>query len=84
MQRFILSCGEVIHALTKMSAYLLHTDHMSDRQLYERPWKDTLREEAAIRPPGSGWTCHLDMVSSGSDEDNDNCLRHYSSEEQRH
>jgi hypothetical protein len=74
---------EVIHALARQCTYLLHTDHLSDRELYEDLWSDTLREETVAMPPGSGWECHIDLVSSGSDEDNQICLRYYDSEEQR-
>ena len=74
---------EVINALADRETFLSHTDHMSDRQLYEHLWADTLREETTIMPPGSGWTCHLDLVSSGSEDDIQNCLRYYDTEDDR-
>lgn len=74
---------EVIEALAKRDTLLHHTDHLSDRQLYEHLWGDSLREETTIMPAGSGWTCHLDLISSGSEEDNQISLRYYDDEEHR-
>ncbi|BBO35008.1 hypothetical protein [Lacipirellula parvula] len=74
---------EVIHALSGMQVYLSQTDHWSDRELYEELWHDTLREYAREFPPDSGWRCHIDFLSSGSDEDNLLYLKHYADEEYR-
>jgi hypothetical protein len=74
---------EVINALACQDAFLYHTDHLSDRQLYEELWTDTLREETTIMPPGSGWRCHIDLIGSGSEEDIEIGLRYYDSEEER-
>jgi hypothetical protein len=49
---------EVIRALAGMNCYLSQTDHWSDRELYERLWRDTLREFTMDLPRGSGWNCH--------------------------
>ncbi len=74
---------EVIHALAKMNTFLYATDHMSDRELYEQLWNESLREESPSFPPGSGWNHHIDAVSSGSDDENDAYLRYYADEETR-
>lgn len=74
---------EVVRKLAELDVYLSCTNHLSDRQLYEHLWSDSLREPVMILPPGSGWRCHLDMIGSGSDEDIDLMLRYYSSEESR-
>jgi len=34
-------------------------------------------------PPGSGWNCHIDFLSSGSDEDNFLYLKYYADEDYR-
>lgn len=74
---------EVINALASREVFLSRTDHMSDRQLYEHLWTDTLREEGHMMPPGSGWVCDLDMLGSCSEEDLQNNLRYYDDEETR-
>lgn len=74
---------EIINALAAMEIELNHTDHLSDRQLYEHLWSDTFRDEDPYFPPGSGWMQAYDLIGSGSDEDIDICLRYYDSEEQR-
>jgi hypothetical protein len=74
---------EVIHALAGMNVHLSQTNHWSDRELYEHLWRDTLREFTMDLPPGSGWNCHIDFLSSGSDEDNFLYLKYYADEEYR-
>ena len=72
---------EVIHALASMNVFLSQTDHWSDRKLYDAIWHDTLREITMDLPPDSGWTHHIDFLSSGSDEDNELYLKYYADEE---
>ncbi len=74
---------EVIHALARINVYLSTTDHWSDRELYEQLWRDALREFTMDFPPGSDWNCHIDFLSSGSDEDNQLYLKYYADEEYR-
>ena len=54
---------EVINAMALMGHYLIHTDHLSDRQLYEYLWSDILREPASICPDTSTVSCHIDAGS---------------------
>jgi hypothetical protein len=74
---------EVIHALAGMNVFLSQTDHWSDRELYKHMWHETLREITMDLPPSSGWTHHIDFLSSGSDEDNELHLKYYADEEWR-
>lgn len=74
---------EVVAALAARSAYLYHTDHLSDRALYELLYHELLREEGPILPPGSGWNQHLDVLGGCSEEDIEIGLRYYDSEETR-
>jgi hypothetical protein len=46
-------------------------------------WHETLREITMDLPPDSGWTHHIDFLSSGSDEDNFLYLKFYADEEYR-
>jgi hypothetical protein len=74
---------EVIHALARMNVFLTQTDHWSDRELYERLWGETLHEVTMDLPLDSGWTHHIDFLSSGSDEDNELYLKYYADEDYR-
>lgn len=74
---------EVIHALAGMDVFLSRTDHWNDRELYEQLWHDALREIVVDLPPGSGWTHHIDFLSTGSNEDNQLYLKYYADEEWR-
>ena len=73
----------VIHALARFRTFLESTNHLSDRKLYTHLWQDSLRESTPCLPAGSGWNCHLDLIGSGSDEDNDLYLRYYADAETR-
>jgi hypothetical protein len=74
---------DVIHALARLSTFLGSMNHLCDRELYTHLWQESLRECTPCLPPGSGWNCHLDLVGSGSDDDNDLYLRYYADEETR-
>ncbi len=74
---------EVINALALMGAYLEHTDHLSDRELYTLLWGDVLLEEMVIQSPIVTLTCHIDLIGSGSEEDNNIYLKYYADEDDR-
>lgn len=74
---------EVIHGLAARDTFLYHTDHLSDRALYEDLWHDLLREPGPVMPPGSGWIQHLDILGGCSEEDMQIGLRYYDNEETR-
>jgi hypothetical protein len=74
---------QVIRALARLDTFITSTNHLGDRELYERLWKDSLREETANLPPGSGWNFTIDLVGSGSDEHNAMYLRYYADEKTR-
>ena len=74
---------EVINKLAELRAFLYHTDHLSDRELYALLWDDLLREETVIMPPDSDSACHLDVIGGGSAEDIEIGLKYYDDEEDR-
>jgi len=65
--------------------YVTSTNHLSDRELYERLYSDVLKEEMPEMPElpagGGGWC--FDMIGSGSEEDTALWLRYYADEETR-
>lgn len=82
-QRISDKLWEVVHALAGMNCYLSQTDHWSDRELYEHLWSETLHEFTPDFPPNSGWTHHIDFLSTGSEEDNLLYLKYYADDEYR-
>lgn len=74
---------EVISALALIGAYLEHTDHLSNRELYALLWGDVLREEMVFQSGGMNLACHIDLIGSGSEEDNTIYLKYYANEDDR-
>lgn len=75
--------SEVIQGLALFGAYLHHTDHLSERELYAHLWHDFLREPAVLQPDNPDFAYHLDVIGSGSEEDNDIYLKYYADEKER-
>jgi hypothetical protein len=74
---------EIIERMASMGAYLLHTNHLSDRELYDYLYCDGLREEAVLFPENPSYAYIIDLTGSGSDEDNQTYLKYYADEEHR-
>jgi hypothetical protein len=74
---------ELLHNLACRGFYVLHTDHLSDRALYEVLWKKGLREEAIL--PGRSRTggYFYDTIGSYGPEDMAVFHRSYESEDSR-
>ncbi len=71
---------QVIDALASMRVFITSTDHLSDRELYDRLWRHSLREEQPLVP---GSTDHVDLVSTGSEDDIHAWMRYYADEDTR-
>lgn len=71
---------EMIHAMAARRFYLLHTNHLSDVQLYEYLAGEWLDEETSDMPPEAGWNCHVDMSENSGPED---WLRYYADDVER-
>ncbi|MDO9268347.1 MAG: hypothetical protein Q7T96_04460 [Methylobacter sp.] len=74
---------ELIRSLAMLRTFLYNTDHLSDRELYQELWHELLREETPDMPINDNSACHIDLVSSGSEQDNELYLRYYADEEER-
>lgn len=74
---------ELLHNLALRGFYLLHTDHLGDRELYAALWHHGLREPAHLpgRNPRGGW--FHDFLGSWGEEDMQIWLRYYASDEER-
>jgi len=74
---------ELIDRMASLGAYLIHTDHLSDRALYEYLYHDGLREEAVLFPENPSYAYMIDLTGSGSEEDNKIYLKYYGDEQYR-
>ena len=78
-----LKLHELIQKLASLGAYLQHTNHLSDRELYDYLYNDGLREEAVLFPENPSYAYIIDLTGNGSEEDNQLYLKHYADEEHR-
>jgi hypothetical protein len=74
---------EVIRAMALLGHYLHSTDHLSDRQLYEKLRTETLPEPTSILPTNPNFACHIDLLGGWSTEDTQIYLKYYADEEER-
>lgn len=74
---------QLIRKLSELRLFIDHTDHLSDRELYEWLYHGALSEETLDVPADADSACHLDAVDAGSHEDNQNWLRYYADEGER-
>jgi hypothetical protein len=75
--RLQIELREVIDRMASLGAYLLHTSHLSDRELYEYLYNEGLREEAVLFPENPSYAYMIDLTGSGSEQDNQTYLRYY-------
>ncbi len=68
---------EVIHKLALLRVFIEETDHLSDRELYTHLWTDSLREETKALPLAANSAYNIQMLGSGSEEDNRLYLKYY-------
>ena len=74
---------EFVSALADLRVYLHHTDHLSDRELYDRLWEESLTNETIIVPDAPNCASFIDMCGSGSEEDIRLYLSYYAGECER-
>ena len=74
---------DIIARMGSLGAYLIHTNHLSDRALYEYLYQEGLREEAVLFPENPSYAYMIDLTGSGSEEDNQTFLKYYADEKYR-
>ena len=74
---------EIIDRMASVGAYVLHTNHLSDRDLYEYLYNDALREETVLFPENPSYAYMIDLTGSGGEDDNATYLKYYADEEYR-
>jgi hypothetical protein len=74
---------EMIDRMATVGAYLLHTNHLSDRDLYEYLYHEALREETVLFPENPSYAYMIDLTGSGSEDDNQTYLKYYADEQYR-
>ncbi len=74
---------EVIQKLALLHVFIEQTDHLSDRELYTHLWTDSLREETKAMPLAANSAYHIQLLSGGSNEDNQLYLKYYADDDWR-
>jgi hypothetical protein len=74
---------EVIDGLAEMRVFLEDTNHLSDRELYALLWNEVLRESVKDMSFGEGSAWHLQLLGTGSEEDNYLYMKYYADEDYR-
>ena len=74
---------ELLHNLALRSFYVLHTDHLSDRELYNELWSHGLREPASLAPRDQRGAFFHDFLGSWGEDDTDLWLRFYATDPER-
>src|SRR5688572_10363962 len=78
--------AEIVDAMSRRNVFLEHTDHLSDRALYEHLYRETLHEAKKDIAPGDGAFSSIDLSSAGTDDDkddNETFLRFYADDATR-
>jgi hypothetical protein len=74
---------EIINALARRNVFLSHTDHLSDRELYEHLVTETLHEATKDVPYDPHAFMDYDMLGGCSDEDIRLLVTYYADDEER-
>jgi hypothetical protein len=74
---------DLIEALASIGLYLWGTDHLSDRELYDRIISEILPKETLLIPEDPYMAETSDMVGNGTDQSARIFLTYYADEEER-
>src|SRR5688500_3035873 len=65
-----MNVKEVGERMASLGAYLMHTNHRTDLELYNSLYADGLREEAVLFPANTSYAYIIDLTGGGSETDN--------------
>ena len=74
---------EIVDRMASVGSYLLHTNHFSDRDLYDYLYHEALREDTVLFPENPSYAYMIDLTGSGSEDDNQTYLKYYADAEYR-
>ncbi|MSR45051.1 MAG: hypothetical protein EXS15_06840 [Phycisphaerales bacterium] len=74
---------QVIEALSELGIYLLHSNHLTDRALYERLVQQILVEPVRDLPPDAGVHEFIDLVGGGGSLEQEIYQRYYATPAER-
>ena len=72
-----------IQGMSEFGAFLISTDHLSDRELYAALWNTILPDEYPIVPAEFPMRCEIDILGGWSNEDFQTWLIYYADDEDR-
>ncbi|MEM1180029.1 MAG: hypothetical protein AAGM22_16935 [Acidobacteriota bacterium] len=74
---------EGLRGLAFLGIYLHHTDHLSDRELYDHLLDHALRQPVVMMPDNPHFGYHLDLVEGETEEHEHIFLKYYADSETR-
>ena len=74
---------ELLHSLACIGFFIRHTNHLSDRALYEMLWQKVLRVEAYLPADNEESAWLHDIIGGDSAEEEEIWLRYYATDEER-
>jgi hypothetical protein len=74
---------ELLHELNRMNFYVVHTDHLSDEELYQELTRSVIYQKVIIPELMETAACYHDCLHQGPNEALLLWLKHYASDEQR-
>ena len=82
-EELLTSLWEIISALSDLGIFLVHSNHLTDRALYERLVDHILVESVRDLPPDSGVHEFIDLIGGGGPIEREIYQRCYASAEER-
>ncbi|MDA0213762.1 MAG: hypothetical protein O2875_00180 [Planctomycetota bacterium] len=82
-EELFTSLWELISGLSDLGIFLLHSNHLTDRLLYERLVDHILVEPVRDLPPDSGVHEFIDLIGGGGPVEREIYQQHYASAEER-